>query len=64
MHRPSGLIKVEESTSTFSGSYLGLGREWLIEANIGNQSKSESDNMNIERILSYIFWENIHDNSS
>jgi hypothetical protein len=52
VHRPSGLVKVEGSASTFSGSYLGLGRECFIEANIGNQSKSESDNMNIERILS------------
>ncbi len=34
VQRPSGLIKVGESASTFRGGYLGLARECFMGANI------------------------------
>ncbi len=34
VEKPSGLIKVEGSASTFMGSYLGLGRQYFIGENI------------------------------
>ncbi len=34
VQRPSGPIKEEGCANTFRGSYLGLGRECFIEANI------------------------------
>ena len=45
MQRPSSLIKVEGSTSSFRESYLGESRECCVEVNVDNQSKSLSDNM-------------------
>jgi hypothetical protein len=43
VQRPSGLIKGEGSASTFKESYLGLGRDCFIEANIINWYKLFSD---------------------
>ncbi len=43
VQRPSGLIKVEGSRSTFRERYLGLDRECYIGENINNQSKSFTD---------------------
>ncbi len=36
MLRPSGLIKVDGSASTFRGNDTGLGRECFMEANVNN----------------------------
>jgi hypothetical protein len=43
VQRPSGLIKVERSASTFIRCYLGKGRECFVEASIDSQPKLISD---------------------
>jgi hypothetical protein len=64
VQRPSGLIKVEGSASDFRGSYLGLGRECFIEANISKQPKLLSDTLLHNGLIfsvyfKILFWVNL-----
>jgi hypothetical protein len=64
VQRPSGLIKVEGSASAFRGSYLGLGRECFIEANINKQPKLLSDTLLHNGLIfsvyfKILFWVNL-----
>jgi hypothetical protein len=53
VQRPSGLIRMEGSASAFGGSYLRLGREYFMEANINNQSKSFSNTTNLQHLTQF-----------
>ncbi len=53
VQRPGGFIRMEGSASAFRGSYLGLGRECFMEANIDNQSKSLLDTTNLQHLTQF-----------
>jgi len=53
VQRPSGLIQVEGSASTYRGSNLGYRRECFIESNINNQSRLLSGKTTVTKLLVY-----------